>query len=201
MKLLGISGSPRKGATENVMQTAIQLAQSEGAETELILLRNYTFQPCVQCDACIKTKALNCLRFHDEIDSLIQKFISADVCLIGSPVYCMGTTPLLSAFFSRMRWNYTLIESDRDYFFRKVGAAIAVGGTRNGGQEFTISAINAFFASKGMTIATGGRGIYEGVAIWSQNQKDDLKQHDPIGMENLKFFISKLVKLSKIISK
>jgi multimeric flavodoxin WrbA len=201
MKLLAICSSPRKGATEELMKMAVEIARKEGADAELVLLREHDFHHCVHCDACIKKKALKCLRFNDSIDSVINKFVDADAILLGSPVYAMGMTPLMSSFISRLRWNYTLTEENIDFFSHKVGAALAVGGVRNGGQELTISSLQAAMGSKGMMIATGGRGVYEGVSIWSQNVNKNIAEIDPQGVENLEFMVKRLVKTGYLMSK
>lgn len=193
MKLVGVCGSPRKGATEEAMRHAMAVAGAAGANTELLLLREHPFQPCVHCDACIKKESLGCLRFKDDIDVAINTFIHADAVLVASPVYVMGATPLLAAFFSRMRWHYNLTKENPDVFSQIVGAAMAVGGVRNGGQELTIAAILAALGSKGMMLVTGGRGIYEGVSIWSKNEKEGLQTVDPEAMERLEYLTKKLV--------
>ena len=54
--------------------------------------------------------------------------------VIASSVYVFNASPQLGAFFSRMRPLFHIAKTSlRDKF----GVAIAVGGTRNGGQEAT----------------------------------------------------------------
>lgn len=68
------TGSPRKGATEELMKMAIEIACLEGADAELVLLREHEFHHSVHCDACVKKKALKCLMFNDSIDFVLQHF-------------------------------------------------------------------------------------------------------------------------------
>ena len=65
--------------------------------------------------------------------TLYQKVFNADVIILGSPVFEMGMTPQLSAVLSRFRPNYILMRDNPNAFYDKLGAAIAVGGTWNGG--------------------------------------------------------------------
>ena len=96
--------------------------------------------------------------------TLVEQLDRADGILVASPVYCMGPTPQLSAFCSRLR-------AIRDCFpglLRvKFLAALAVGGTRNGGQETTVAAIHNLFGIRGMNLVTNEPREYMGGRVWS----------------------------------
>jgi multimeric flavodoxin WrbA len=79
------------------------------------------------------------------------------------------------------------------------GAAMAVGGTRNGGQETTINAIHGFFHTNGITIVNGGLGIYAGAAVWSQDRMAQGAQEDLKGMENARSIGRRLAMMARLI--
>ncbi|MCK4953658.1 flavodoxin family protein, partial [Candidatus Bathyarchaeota archaeon] len=56
MKIIGIVGSPRnKGNTETITRIALEAAEEEGAETELITLAGKEIKPCDACRVCKQT--------------------------------------------------------------------------------------------------------------------------------------------------
>ena len=87
---------------------------------------------------------------------------------------------------------------DQCFFTKKVGAAIAVGGTRNGGQEFTLQTIVNFYNTQGMTICNGGSGVYSGAALWSPGDGSQTME-DEIGMENAGNLGKKMAVMTKIM--
>lgn len=78
MKILGISGSPRKkGSTAELVQTVLE---STGAETEFISLGGKKIGPCIYCLACAKD---NVCKVKDGMQPLREKLIEADGLVIG----------------------------------------------------------------------------------------------------------------------
>lgn len=170
VKILGICGSYRKASTYAALKAALEeAAKHEGVETELIELRGREIHACVGCNRCKKEGVNACLTFHDGMDEVFDAFMKADAFIIASPIYSMGITPVLAAMFSRFRPNINLSLKDPDMNLFKVGGAIAVGGTRNGGQESTILGIHGFYHTKGITVVNGGLGAYSGGSVWSQD--------------------------------
>ena len=55
MKVLGVSGSPRKGGnTEQCVQAALDVLGEQGIETELLSLAGRQIKPCTACGGCAK---------------------------------------------------------------------------------------------------------------------------------------------------
>ena len=78
MKILGISGSPRKkGATAELVQTVLE---STGVETEFISLGGMNITACKYCLPCAKD---NVCRVKDDMYELRDKLINADGFVIG----------------------------------------------------------------------------------------------------------------------
>jgi len=137
VKITGIVGSPRTdGNTYFLVETALKSAEDAGAETEIINLGSADIEPCVACDIC---KATGECAIYDDARGITEKLMESDGLIIGSPVYFGSVTSQLKMLIDRtrpLRGSFRL----RD----KVGGAIAVGGSRNGGQESTISVIHDF---------------------------------------------------------
>ncbi len=199
-KIIGVSGSTRKNATDYALREALKAAEEvDGIETEFISLRGKKINPCIHCDRCIREEYKGCLVYKDDdMDALYLKCLEADGLLLASPVFEMGISPQLSAFMSRFRSTYLDLRKDPEVFGNHVGAAIAVGGTRNGGQEMTIACIHNFFHTNGYVVTGGALGVYAGASIWSQDNIKFDESVDPIGIANAR----KLgVKMAHTVSK
>lgn len=62
MKVLGISGSPRKGSTTDQLVQEV-LAGVDGCDTEFVSLAGKTIGPCIACLECVETNV--CMRPDD----------------------------------------------------------------------------------------------------------------------------------------
>ncbi len=186
-KILGVCSSPRKkSATEYMIKIALGKAQSLGVDTEYISLRNRKINPCIHCDKCIREQSTMCILWDDDMKELYDKFYQADGYIFGSPVYEMGVNSQMAAFFDRFRAVWMILQSDYKYFYNKTGGALAVGGARSGGQEFTILRIHNFFSTMGITIATLGAPQYNGATGWTKGGSFDAILEDETGLQQAK---------------
>jgi len=158
MKITGISGSPNVGGNnEKLINMALVIAEERGFETDKILLSKLNVIPCNDCGICRKEK--NC-PIKDDSAMVNEKLEASDAIIVSSPVFFGCVTAQLKALFDRsivLRRNGLLLKS-------KVGGAIAVGGARNGGQEFTIQAIHSWMHIHGMLIV-GDMNHFGGIAL------------------------------------
>jgi multimeric flavodoxin WrbA len=139
MRVLGISGSPRKGGnTDFVIKTALDLLAAEGLETEFVSLADRPVQPCLACTGCSKTETVQCVQDDPAFEGMVEKFSAADGILIGSPVG--SATPQLMALLDRVGY---IARRHPQLLRRKVGAAIVVA--RRAGHNFTFAQLNFFF--------------------------------------------------------
>ncbi len=168
-KILGISGSPRKAGTYTCVERALQVAEDLGAETTMLSLCNFKFDLCIGCDQCLRETSIECVRFNDDMTGWATKFLEYDGYIIGTSVYDANITAQLQGFFNRMRSNWLLLENDPDLYQRKFGGSIAVGGTRYGGQELALNAINHLYLSLGVKVVSGGSVSCFGAGVWSQD--------------------------------
>ena len=111
MKTIVINASPRKNwNTAQLMKSALEGAKSVGAETEYIDLYDLKFTGCTGCLACKrKGNSLCHCYWKDDLSLLIDKILSANAVLIGSPIYFGEPTAHLRALFERLwfcNWSY-----------------------------------------------------------------------------------------------
>jgi multimeric flavodoxin WrbA len=128
LKVLGIMGSPRiKGNTELLLDEALKGAQSQGAETEKIVVDKLRISPCREYYGCLKDG--NCV-IRDEMDNIYPKLISSDAIIIASPIFFYAVSAQLKALIDRCQALWA-----RKYVLKrdippKAGAFIAVGATK-----------------------------------------------------------------------
>lgn len=141
MKVLGISGSPRRGGnTDILITTALDVLQGEGIETEFLSLSDRMIRSCIACGGCATSEGYRCVQPDPAFEGVIEKFLSADGILLGSPVYFGSATPQIMALLDRVGF---VARRKGNFLRHKVGAAIAVA--RRAGQNFTFAQLNFFF--------------------------------------------------------
>jgi multimeric flavodoxin WrbA len=200
IRILGISASPRRGSTEFCVQKALQAAESiGGVETKFISLRGKEIKPCLHCDSCFSKG--RCI-YDDDAAQIIDEFFQADGVIIGSPVYDMNISSQLAALFNRfrMRFNELCNQTPRALEY-KVAGALAVGGSRNGGQEMTIGAILNFCMTEGMIIVGGEKFQNTGACIWSNDKKISHVNPDEIGLEAARGVGRRVAQIASLIKK
>ena len=130
MKVLGIMGSPRiKGNTDLLLDEALKGAESQGAETEKLLIHNLKISGCREIYACLKDG--NCV-IKDDMENLYPKLLDADRLIIASPMFFYSVTAQLKAIIDRSQATWArkyVLKQEMPDSGRK-GAFIAVGATR-----------------------------------------------------------------------
>ena len=102
MKVVAISGSPRKGmGTEQVISAALEGAKSKGAETRLFRAEDLNISGCAGCMACWSPKADGFCVKTDEMREVHQALYDADAIILGSPVYMFQMTSQLKKVIDR----------------------------------------------------------------------------------------------------
>lgn len=104
MKFLAIQGSPRSkeiSSTEVILQEFLKGAQSQGAETETIYLREKEIHYCISCYTCwFKTPGV--CGFKDDMPELLEKVRKCDVRVYATPLYNSTVTSLFKTFQERL---------------------------------------------------------------------------------------------------
>jgi multimeric flavodoxin WrbA len=178
--ILGISGSPRKQATEHVLTEALNTMEEKGYETELFTVRGKDIGPCRNCDYCLRKK--ECL-LKDDMYQLYPLFKDVKGIIMATPIYNGGVSAQIKAVMDRTRAAAAV---DMDFLKHKVGMAVAVGGDRVGGQELAIQQIMTFYILNGAIPVSGGPfGSNLGANFWSQDTLKGVKE-DEEGFRSLK---------------
>jgi multimeric flavodoxin WrbA len=198
--IVGISGSPRKGAnTDILLAHALEAAEEfDYIRTEAFYLRDYKIAPCNSCVACCSEAAARgdadkaCLSFSDGMDDLYPKLLECSGLILAAPVYFGSASAQMKTFMDRteglLRYG---MSKYRNALSRKIGGAIAVGGNRNAGQEFTLQQIHYYFAVQDMTIVGSGAepipGCYLGGGATTYPERGRVKdavRRDEIGLKS-----------------
>ena len=135
MKILGVSGSPRKGSTTEQLVKEV-LSGVEGCETEFVSLAGKKIGPCVGCLGCVKT---NVCVLKDDLADLRSKIVEADAYVIGGANYFKGLNGLGRCFMER--W-YQFRHRENKSVSGKLGVAVGVGG---GDPKPVVEDIRTFF--------------------------------------------------------
>jgi multimeric flavodoxin WrbA len=183
--IVGICGSPRKQATDYVLNEALNMLEERGFETSFFGVRGKDISPCRHCDYCLKKG--ECIVKDDmyEVYSLIKE---ADGLLMASPCYNGGISAQLKSIMDRTR---AMGAVDIGFLREKAGMAIAVGGDRMGGQELVIQQIITFYVLNGAVPISGGAfGANLGATFWSQDTLKGVKK-DHEGFRTLKKTVKK----------
>ena len=105
MRAFFINGSPRKNKnTAQMLESAMKGAEEAGAEVKLIHLYDIQFQGCKSCFAC-KLKDSKCngvCAIRDDLRPVLEELRTADVIVLGSPVYYSYPTGVMRSFMERL---------------------------------------------------------------------------------------------------
>ena len=193
IRLLGISGSPRQASTDFVVREALAYAAGEfNAQTDYFSLQNKNISFCRHCDYCIQEKK-GCIQ-KDDMLKAYGKMEKADAFIIGTPVYNGSISGQLKTFFDRCR---ALVAANPNALKDKVGAGVAIGGDRVGGQELALLTIHSFYLANKMIPSSGGAfGANLGGAVWSRDQGREGAQEDSEGLKTVRKTVSRLLELA-----
>ena len=122
MRVLGISGSPRRGSTTDRLVQAV-LSGVQGCETEFVSLSGKHIGPCIACLGCVRD---NLCKVKDDLSTLRPKIVEADAYVIGGANYFNALNGLTHCFMER--W-YQFRHQEGNGVSGKLGVAVGVGGS------------------------------------------------------------------------
>lgn len=125
MSYLLISGSPRKGNTEYVLN---KLYEKIKAPKELILLRQMNFQHCIWCLSCHDTQ--QCV-IQDDMTNILDKIMQSHTIILWVPNYFENMPWLLKNFIDRTHPLYV----DKKAKWKKLFSILIWWGNRQWTQE------------------------------------------------------------------
>jgi multimeric flavodoxin WrbA len=186
LEVLGISGSPHAaGNTHDALSYALSLLGERGIDTRYEGLAGKIIHPC---DGCFRCREGSCV--HDDDMTPLYAWLRQCRCLLlASPVYMGMPTGQMKVMMDR---SVALrVGGGREFEMSgKIGAGIACGGFRNGGQELTLQCMHTFFLQLDMfAIADGPRFSHSGATIVGKADLDD------VGRETIRNLVAKIVRL------
>jgi multimeric flavodoxin WrbA len=123
----------------------------------------------------------------------------ADAVLIGTPVYQGTLSGQAKVVLDRMR---AFAASNPHGLRGKVGAAVADGGDRIGGQELAIRAITDFYLINEMVPVGGGAfGANLGASFWSKDKGAEGVKADKEGLKSLYKTLDRLAEVWAMMNK
>jgi multimeric flavodoxin WrbA len=105
IKILAINGSYREdGFTDQTVEALAQALVTAGAEIEIIFLRKYPIEFCLNCRACTQQPGAvpwECVH-HDGMRELIKKIEQADCYILAAPTNMGSVTAIFKRFMERL---------------------------------------------------------------------------------------------------
>jgi multimeric flavodoxin WrbA len=136
MKILGISGSPRKKDRSSVYKLVQTVLENTGCDYDFISLSGRTIAGCIACLGCVKD---NVCKVEDDLTELRDKIVEAEAYVIGAPNYYSTFNAATHAFLER--W-FQFRHQEGNTLWGKLGVAVGVGGTTG---QFPADDIEKFF--------------------------------------------------------
>ncbi|MHB8870578.1 MAG: flavodoxin family protein [Thermoleophilia bacterium] len=128
MRVIAVNGSPRKEwNTATLLQNALSGCSAAGAETEIVHLYDLAYKGCISCFGCkrIGGKSYGRCEVRDGITPLLERASTADVLILGSPVYFHTETGEMRSFMERLLFPYLAYTPERTVLFpRKIQTAL-----------------------------------------------------------------------------
>ena len=212
IRILGVSGSPRHGNTEIMVNAALSAAKTVAidhveVETQIISLAGKNIMGCTNCRACIKLG--HCI-LKDDWAETFKPLIDPipDGVILGAPVYFFDINSQTRAFLERAT---SLLKAN---FFKEakqvppdwshtVGASLAVGFDRNGGQEHTIAALNSWFICNDFPVVGAKHIGYIGAPGWlmGDSDKNSVSNDLKVGIKSAEMIGKRVTQLAYLIRK
>jgi len=93
-----------------------------------------------------------------------------------------------------------VVAKDPDILRNKVGAAMAVGGDRVGGQEIALQSIHHFYIISEMIPVGGGSfGANLGGTFWSQDRMAEGASEDEEGLRSMRKTMNRMMKTLGVV--
>lgn len=147
MKVLLVNGSPHeKGSTYRALLEIEKTLNEEGVESEIFWIGNKPISGCIGCYACLK---LGKCAIDDVVNEFVEKAVSADGFIFGSPVHYAAMSGSLTSFMDRV--FYSAMGAKRsECFMYKPASGIMVA--RRAGTTATYDQMNKYFGINQMPI-------------------------------------------------
>ena len=146
MKVVAFNCSPRaNGNTAHMIATVLKVLEDHGIETEMVQVGGNDLHGCRACQGCSRNNDMRCVLSDDMLNDCIEKMVSADGIIIGSPTYFSDLTTEAKALIDRAGY---VTRANGMVLKHKVGAAVSA--VRRAGGICTFDSINHFFSINDM---------------------------------------------------
>lgn len=181
LQLLGISGSPRKGNSEYLLQHALEAARGVGpdqSESVDYSFRGKKMGPCLACGYCGKNRGA--CKVKDDFSELRRLWMDSDVIIYSVPVYHMSMPGQVKCFIDRLGNSLFgefshLFEPGQEALPKllKVIGSITQGMHISSGQEHTLTdLINHTLIMQSIPVTGDLWQSYIGCGGWTSNEID-----------------------------
>jgi multimeric flavodoxin WrbA len=179
-----------------MVRDALKFAEEKyGVETDYFSAKGKDLKFCIHCDHCVRTKQ-GCIHKDDMLE-LYEKMEWADAWIIGTPVYQGTLSGQTKVMMDRCR---AVVARDPKVFLNKVGAGMADGGDRVGGQEPALQTIHGFYVINEMLPVSGGSfGSNLGGTFWSQDKGADGIEEDEDGLRSMRKTVRRLIQTAQMV--
>lgn len=198
INVFGMCGSPKKGATDYIVQEALKYAREKyDVEIQYFSAMGKKMNFCIHCDFCVREKK-GCIH-KDDLNEVYEKLKWADAILIGTPVYQGMVSGQTKVIMDRCR---APAAQNPHFIKNKPGAALAVGGDRIGGQEPSIQAIlNFYIINEAIPVGGGAFGANLGGTFWSKDRGSEGAKEDKEGFKSIRKTIDRMINLALILKR
>lgn len=176
MKVIAFSGSARKdGNTAILINYVLRELEKERIETELVQLAGSKIHGCIACMKCFENRNHRCAVKDDIVNDCIEKMLTAEGVILGSPTYFANVSTEMKALIDRAGM---VSRANGHMLARKVGAAVVAA--RRAGSIHVFNSINHFFLISQM--------IVPGSSYWNLGmgrQKGEVEKDDE-GIQTMK---------------
>ena len=148
MKVLLVNGSPHeKGCTYTALCEIAKELNNLSVETEIFWLGKNPVRGCIGCGGCAKNNG-RCVFNDDVTNTLIDKAVTADGFIFGSPVHYAAPSGTVCAVLDRAFY------AGGSNFRYKPGAAVL--SCRRAGSTAAFDVLNKYFTISNMPIVSSG---------------------------------------------
>lgn len=133
-RILAINGSYRDdGITDQAVELMAQAAQDAGADVEIVLLRDYPIEFCLNCRECTQQPGEapgQCVQ-HDGMHELVNKIEQADAYILASPTNFSSVTAIFKRFMERLivyaywRWDMNAPKFRKQHVVKKKAVLVS----------------------------------------------------------------------------
>jgi multimeric flavodoxin WrbA len=148
MKVIGVSGSARKGGnTAQLIEAVFAPLREAGIECELVELAAKDVRGCTACRKCFEAKDRQCHGRKDYLNEVLPKLWEADAIVLGSPTYYADVSSEMKSLIDRAGY---VSGANGGLLTRKVGAGVVA--VRRGGGIHVLDSMNHLFLISQMVV-------------------------------------------------